>query len=116
MNPSKDYKHADKMITTRSYSTPCKYKETWATLIQWHLDSGRIGPSNLQHASPSMYLCPVRRQKKYQMFVFLIKEDVSFGHYKMRLYMKQKDWGKKPKGFFDLKHQPEPVRTKRSEL
>ena len=35
-------------------------------------------------------MCLVRRQKEYQTFVFLIKEDVSFGHYKMRLYMKQR--------------------------
>ena len=44
-------KHADKMITTRSYNTPCKYKEPWATLIQQHSDAGRIEPSNLQHGS-----------------------------------------------------------------
>ena len=29
-----------KLITTRSYSTPCKYKDAWATLIQEHLDAG----------------------------------------------------------------------------
>ena len=50
-------KDADKMITTRSYSTPCKYKEVWATLIQQHLDGGRIQLSNSQHASPA-FLVP----------------------------------------------------------
>ena len=50
-------KDADKMITTRSYSTPCKYKEVWATCIQQHLDAGRIQLSNSQHASPA-FLVP----------------------------------------------------------
>ena len=36
---------------TRSYSTPQKYKEAWATLIQQHLDAGCICPSNLAHVS-----------------------------------------------------------------
>lgn len=40
-------------ITTRSYSTPRKYKDAWATLIQQHLDAGRIRPSNSAHASPA---------------------------------------------------------------
>ena len=44
-------KDATKMFTTRSYSTPRKYKEAWATLIQQHLDVGRIQPSNSAHAS-----------------------------------------------------------------
>ena len=35
-------KDATKTITTRSYSTPRKYKEAWAELIQQHLDAGRI--------------------------------------------------------------------------
>jgi hypothetical protein len=46
-------KDLDKMIHTRSYSCPCKYKEAWATLIQQHLDAGRIRPSNSSHASPA---------------------------------------------------------------
>ena len=33
-------KDATKSITTRSYSTPCKYKEAWEILIQEHLDAG----------------------------------------------------------------------------
>ena len=35
-------KDATKLIMTRSYSTPRKYKEAWAILIQEHLDAGRI--------------------------------------------------------------------------
>lgn len=50
-------KDAKKSITTRSYSTPRKYKEAWATLIQQHLDAGRIRPSNSEHASPA-FLVP----------------------------------------------------------
>ena len=43
--------NTDKMITTRSYSMPHKYKEAWAILIQQHLDADRIQLSNSQHAS-----------------------------------------------------------------
>ena len=50
-------KDASKSITTRSYSTPRKYKDAWATLIQQHLDAGRIRPSNSEHASPA-FLVP----------------------------------------------------------
>jgi hypothetical protein len=35
-------KDAYKKISTRLYSTPHKYKEAWSTLIQQHLDAGRI--------------------------------------------------------------------------
>ena len=44
-------KYTTKMFTTWSYSTPCKYKEAWAMLIQQHLDVGRIHLSNSAHAS-----------------------------------------------------------------
>jgi hypothetical protein len=50
-------KDASKTFTTRSYSSPRKYKEAWATLIQQHLDAGRIRPSNSAHASPA-FLVP----------------------------------------------------------
>ena len=33
-------KDASKMITTRTYTSPRKFKEAWATLIQQHLDAG----------------------------------------------------------------------------
>ena len=46
-------KDPTKSITMRSYSTPRKYKEAWALLIQEHLDAGRIRPSNSAHASPA---------------------------------------------------------------
>jgi hypothetical protein len=50
-------KDVNKTFTTRSYSSPRKYKEAWATLIQQHLDAGRIRPSNSAHASPA-FLVP----------------------------------------------------------
>jgi len=50
-------KDATKTFATRSYSTPRKYKEAWSTLIQQHLDVGRIRPSNSAHASPA-FLVP----------------------------------------------------------
>jgi hypothetical protein len=40
-------------VKTRLYSMPCKYRDAWATLIQQHLDVGRIRPSNSAHASPT---------------------------------------------------------------
>jgi len=46
-------KDASKCLQTRTYSTPRKYREAWATLIQQHLDAGRIRPSNSAHASPA---------------------------------------------------------------
>jgi hypothetical protein len=49
-------KNAHQKIATRSYSTPRKYKEAWATLIQQHLDAGRIRPSNSPHASPAFLI------------------------------------------------------------
>ncbi|KIM78639.1 hypothetical protein PILCRDRAFT_11097 [Piloderma croceum F 1598] len=50
-------KDASKMFTTCSYSSPHKYKEAWATLIQQHLYAGRIHLSNSAHASPA-FLVP----------------------------------------------------------
>jgi hypothetical protein len=50
-------KDTSKTINTPSYSSPQKYKEAWATLIQQHLDAGRIRPSNSEHASPA-FLVP----------------------------------------------------------
>ena len=46
-------KDASKTVSTRTYTTPRKYREAWATLIQQHLDAGRIRPSNSAHASPA---------------------------------------------------------------
>ena len=41
----------------RTYTTPRKYRKSWATLIQQHLDAGCIHPSNSKHASPA-FLVP----------------------------------------------------------
>ena len=50
-------KDALKTIATRSYSSPCKYREAWQTLLKHHEDAGRIHPSNSSSASPS-FLVP----------------------------------------------------------
>jgi hypothetical protein len=50
-------KDTSKSIHARSYSTPQKYRDAWKTLIQQHLDAGRIRPSNSAHASPA-FLVP----------------------------------------------------------
>jgi hypothetical protein len=35
-------KDANKMITTQNYPCPRKWKDAWHTLLQQHLDTGRI--------------------------------------------------------------------------
>ena len=50
-------KDTSKTITTRSYSSPCKYREAWTTLIEGHEAASRIRPSNSSSASPS-FLVP----------------------------------------------------------
>jgi hypothetical protein len=50
-------KDASQSIHTHSYSTPRKYRDAWKTLIQQHLDAGRIQPSNSAHTSPA-FLVP----------------------------------------------------------
>ena len=50
-------KDALKTITTRLYSSPCKYQEAWRTLLRHHEDAGQICPSNSSSASPS-FLVP----------------------------------------------------------
>jgi hypothetical protein len=49
-------KDASQTIKTRSYSTPRKYRSAWETLIQQHLDAGRIQPSSSSHASPAFLI------------------------------------------------------------
>ena len=39
-------KDATKMITTRNYPSPRKWKDAWYVLLQQHLDAGRIRPSH----------------------------------------------------------------------
>lgn len=48
-------KDTHKMISTWTYSTPHKYHEAWAMLIQQHLDAGQIRLSSSAHASPSFF-------------------------------------------------------------
>jgi hypothetical protein len=50
-------KNASKMIETRSYSCPRKFREAWSTLIQQHLDAGCIRPLSSAHALPT-FLVP----------------------------------------------------------
>ncbi|KAJ7256133.1 hypothetical protein B0H12DRAFT_1016061 [Mycena haematopus] len=49
-------KNANHNIETRSYRSPRKYREAWQTLIQNHLDAGRIRPSTSPHASPAFLI------------------------------------------------------------
>lgn len=49
-------KDANKTITTRSYSTPRKYRDAWSQLIKQHLDAGQIRPSSLAHMSPAFLI------------------------------------------------------------
>jgi hypothetical protein len=46
-------KDASKTIMTHSYSCPCKYRDAWKTLIQQHLNAGRIHPLSSLYASPA---------------------------------------------------------------
>jgi hypothetical protein len=39
-------------MVARAYSCPCKYRESWGTLIQQHLVAGRIRPSTSEFVSP----------------------------------------------------------------
>jgi hypothetical protein len=49
-------KSAYKSLSKRSYSSPRKYRDAWNTLIQKHLDAGRIHPSNSSFASPAFLI------------------------------------------------------------
>jgi hypothetical protein len=49
-------KDAYRTLSKRNYQSPQKYKDTWQTLIQTHLDAGRIRPSNSPHASPAFLI------------------------------------------------------------
>jgi hypothetical protein len=49
-------KDATQTITTRTYSSPRKYRDAWSTLIQQHLDAGRIRLSNSANASPAFLI------------------------------------------------------------
>jgi hypothetical protein len=44
---------ASKTIKACLYSCPRKYRDAWKTLIQQHLDAGRIRPSSSEYASPA---------------------------------------------------------------
>ena len=46
----------DKPIKTCSYPCPRKFKDTWGTLIQQHLDAGIIRPSSSCFASPAFII------------------------------------------------------------
>jgi hypothetical protein len=61
-------KDSSRMITSRSYSCPRKYKDAWSILIQQHLDAGQIRPSNSSHASLA-FLVPKADPKTLQRWV-----------------------------------------------
>ena len=52
-----ELKDATQKITSRSYSMPQKYRDTWKTLIDQHVHAGCLQPSNLVHAPPA-FLVP----------------------------------------------------------
>ncbi|KAJ2913109.1 hypothetical protein MD484_g7300, partial [Candolleomyces efflorescens] len=47
---------ATKCIESRSYASPRKYRDAWATIINDHLTAGQIRPSDSHHASPSFLI------------------------------------------------------------
>ena len=49
-------KDANKMIKTRNYPCPRKWKEAWHTLLQQHLDAGRIQPSSAPAGSAAFII------------------------------------------------------------
>ncbi|RDB16052.1 Transposon Tf2-6 polyprotein [Hypsizygus marmoreus] len=49
-------KDAFKTIKTCTYQCPRKYREAWKTLIQQHLEAGRIQPSSSPFASPAFII------------------------------------------------------------
>lgn len=49
-------KNAEQTIKTRTYQCPRKFREAWGTLIQKHLDAGRIRPSSSSWASPAFII------------------------------------------------------------
>ncbi|KAI6140556.1 hypothetical protein EDD17DRAFT_1801038 [Pisolithus thermaeus] len=49
-------KDVNKIIQLRSYDCPKKYREAWKTLLQQHLDTGHLRPSNSQHSSPAFII------------------------------------------------------------
>ena len=54
-------KDAQVYITYQGYSTPRKYKDAWDTLIQEHLNAGRIWSSNSPYLSPAFMVLKANR-------------------------------------------------------
>lgn len=50
-------KDPDKIIQCRRYNTPRKYREAWDTLLNQHIEAGRLRPSSSPYVSPS-FLVP----------------------------------------------------------
>jgi hypothetical protein len=48
-------KDAEQTIKTRTYACPRKFREAWQTLIQQHLDAGRIRPSSISPCLPCIH-------------------------------------------------------------
>lgn len=49
-------KNAEQTIKMHTYACPQKFRDAWKTLIQEHLDAGRIRPSSSPHASPAFII------------------------------------------------------------
>ena len=61
-------KSANSLIACRSYPSPRKYRDAWQTLIQGHVDAGRLRPSSSPYASP-VFLVPKSDPKALPRFV-----------------------------------------------
>lgn len=56
---------AHKTIATRAYSCLRKFRAAWITLMEQHLDAGRIGESKSSFASPAFLVPKVPTQLPY---------------------------------------------------
>jgi hypothetical protein len=46
----------DKIIQTRSYDCPQRFRAAWKTLLDQHIAAGRLRPSESAHASPAFII------------------------------------------------------------
>lgn len=49
-------KEANKIVQQCSYDCPKKYRAAWKTLLESHLESGRLRPSESEWSSPSFII------------------------------------------------------------
>ncbi|KAG2095734.1 uncharacterized protein F5147DRAFT_778632 [Suillus discolor] len=49
-------KDANKLIQQRGYDCPRKYRDAWKTLLDQHVEAGRLRPSDSPHSSPAFII------------------------------------------------------------